>query len=312
MEANARTTTYKSCIFEEWAHHLTAEIGHHSSILLSQDIPFSSAMKVVQMGDVSVIELAGSSSIRLHRHQPQDRVVIWLPREGWVQEMINGEIVCAEPGSAMVCLPGDELIGETTSSLCGTSIALPFSLFGDLLAWRGFSIRHIAEGSEALSLLECAHELVAAFIHDSSVKQHLVEVLVDQLLFWKVCQDPDQSKNTRGPVERRAVVAAAREWMHARLKDSFRITDLAADLNLSSRSLQLCFREEIGRSPSEELQRLRFRMLRRNIELIPPFESSLEDLIHDCGLTFSSSTTRLYREWCGETPSQTSMRAHSS
>jgi hypothetical protein len=215
MEGNVRTTVHKSVVFEEWSDHLTATIGHHSSTPLSPEIPFSATMKVFEWDEVSVVQLSGSSSIRLHRHQPDDRVVIWLPVEGWVQERVNGEMRCAEPGTAMVFLPGDELVGETSRSLCGTSLILPRSRFGNLDSWKDCANRHISEGSEAISLLECAHELAEAFISDSSAKQHLVKALADQLLYWRICQYPHPEDNSYRPSERRAVIASAREWMGA-------------------------------------------------------------------------------------------------
>jgi AraC-like DNA-binding protein len=312
MEGNVRTTVHKSVVFEEWSDHLTATIGHHSSTPLSPEIPFSATMKVFEWDEVSVVQLSGSSSIRLHRHQPDDRVVIWLPVEGWVQERVNGEMRCAEPGTAMVFLPGDELVGETSRSLCGTSLILPRSRFGNLDSWKDCANRHISEGSEAISLLECAHELAEAFISDSSAKQHLVKALADQLLYWRICQYPHPEDNSYRPSERRAVIASAREWMHAHLQESFRMTDLAANLHLSTRYLQLCFREELGHSPSEEVQRLRFRRLRRNIGSIPLSQESVEGLFRDCGLNLTVTTTRHYRKWCGETLTQTWLRVHRS
>lgn len=310
MGGDLQTSVHKSLIFEEWAHHLSTAIGHHSSAPLSPEIPFSATMKVAQLSDVSMIKLAGSSSIRLHRYQPLDRILIWLPREGWVHERINGTTICAEPGTATIFLPGDELIGETTASLGGTSILLPLTMFGDLDSWTNLSSRHISEGSEAVSLLECAQEAAAAFFGDCPGKQYLIQALADQLEFWRLCQDPERAVVVQHPTERRALIASAREWMNAHLEESFRITDLAANLHLSPRSLQLCFRDQLGRSPSEELQRLRFRRLRERIGLSRAIQGSLEDLCRDCGLTFTANTMRHYRNWCGETPSQTWKRMH--
>ena len=89
-----------------------------------------------------MVVLEGRSSIRLHRHQAPGQVVLWLPQSGWVEETVNGRPLLAEPGTAMLCLPGDELQGDTTAVLKGVSLLMPASLLGDPDCWH---LSHVAQ-----------------------------------------------------------------------------------------------------------------------------------------------------------------------
>lgn len=295
------TTLLETREFEVWESHLSQAIGHHRSTLQTPGLPFFSRMQVTLGGGVSVVSLEGKSSVRLHRHQTMDQAVLWLPQIGWVEETLNGLPLVAEPGTAMLCLPGDELVGETSPYLQGCSVILPLSLLGDHDRWRGFPHRHLAQGSEVMTLLQIARELIATMAESHSDPAWLVTALADQLLFWRSLAEADPSDRILGPVERRHLLRRARDWMEAHLAQPFRISDVASALHVSTRSLQYCFREELGRAPLEEARRLRFRRLRQQLRTTPVDAATTEALFQACGLTFSSSCHRQYHRWCGET-----------
>lgn len=309
MGSAVSITQLNSSVFEEWQVHLEQAVGHHRSTLLTASIPFSSRMTLAQLGEVSIVALEGQSSLRLHRFQPSQRAVLWLPRQGWVEERLNGEALIAEPGSAMLCLPGDELLGETSPSLKGVSVVLPFALLGDPGHWQGFRPRHLAMGSESVSLISIAMELVASVLEGNPDSQHLVATLVDHLLFWRDLTRDAWADHSAAPVERRRLIARARDWMGDHLQHPFTVADLAEALHVSTRTLQACFRDELGHSPSLEARRLRFLRLRQQLRSCPAVPLQLEALFRDCGLPFTPQTRRLYRDWCGETPLQSLARA---
>jgi len=118
-------TTWSTRHFEEWEDQLSQAIGHHSSTLLTPEVPFCSNITVRQAEGVAAVSLEGESSLRLHRWQPPGQLLLWLPQQGWVQDRINGQQVLAEPGTAMLCLPGDELLGETRVILRGYPFFFP-------------------------------------------------------------------------------------------------------------------------------------------------------------------------------------------
>jgi hypothetical protein len=62
-------TTWSTRHFEEWEDQLSQAIGHHSSTLLTPEVPFCSSITVRQAEGVAAVSLEGKSSLRLHRWQ---------------------------------------------------------------------------------------------------------------------------------------------------------------------------------------------------------------------------------------------------
>jgi|GEM_PF-2941682 len=242
-------TTWSTRHFEEWEDQLSQAIGHHSSTLLTPEVPFCSSITVRQAEGVAAVSLEGKSSLRLHRWQPPGQLLLWLPQQGWVQDRINGQQVLAEPGTAMLCLPGDELLGETSRYLKGVSILLPSAGFGRSGSTGSLPGRHLAQGSEVVALIDTAHQLLAALRAGAPDAPWLAGLLADHLLFWRDLAKPPPSERSLGAVERRHQIRRARDWIEAHLHRPLRVTELADALHLSTRSLQFTFRQELGRSP---------------------------------------------------------------
>lgn len=289
---------------EAWEHHLSQAIGHHSSTLLTPEIPFFSRMSVMKAEGVTAVALEGQSCLRLHRWQPPGQLLLWLPRSCWVHERINGQPVLAEPGTAMLCLPGDELLGETTGSLRGVSILLPVEGLGPPSRWQELSRRHLEQGSEVVALVVTAQKLVAALAAEAPAATWLAGVLVEQLLYWRDLGQQPVSDRSLNAEERRLQIRRAMDWIDAHLHEPLWVTDLAEALHLSTRNLQFCFRQEPGHSPLEAIRRQRFRRLRQLLRTTPLDSGPLACVDQQCGLSDSAITRRQYGHWCGETPTQ--------
>jgi AraC-like DNA-binding protein len=309
MVAEITTSLSQTNLFEEWESQLSLAIGHHSSSLLTPDIAFSSTIEVTRSSEVSAVELIGYSSVRLHRHQPCDQVVLWLPRSGWVCETLNGHPLVAEPGTALLCLPGDELIGETTLCVKGVSVLLPASLLGCPAEWNGFSRRHLSSGSESVAVVQLGFELVSSLKDRRSDCSQLVQSLADQLIFWRHMDDQTAASAPSTGVDRRRLIAAAQDWFDAHLCQPVRVADIAVALHVSARHLQYCFCEELGHSPLAELRRIRFRKLRQLLLNSSEEYECVEALFASVGLAYTPVTRNQYQEWSGETPLQTRARA---
>jgi AraC-like DNA-binding protein len=283
--------------------------GHHRSTLLTPEVPFASRMQMMDAGEVAVVAIDGCSAIRLERSQPEDRVVLWLPRQGWVAERVNGEAVVAESGSAMLYLPGDELCGDTSLRLQGFSILLPFDQLGDPGAWSRCCQRHLEGGREVVALIETALDLVGRLRGGVGDPRFACSALAEQLLYWHDLRlDEAESGPRADAVDRRRLIRRARDWIDAHRAEPFRVSELAAALYVAPRTLQLAFREELGHPPLVEARRLRFRALRQALLAPAPSPRSLEVLLASHGLPCTPLTRRQYLEWCGETPQESRAR----
>ncbi len=109
--------------------------------------------------------------------------MLWLPESGWVDETVNGHPLLAEPGTAMFCLPGDELQGDTTPVLKGILLPMPASLLGDPDRWHGLSLHLLAHAYESMTAIHMALEIVSALRTTTDDLEQLVAVLADRFLY---------------------------------------------------------------------------------------------------------------------------------
>lgn len=109
----------------------------------------------------------------------------------------------------------------------------------------------------------------------------------------------------RGSTDRSAsadpIVGRALKHMAQHLADPGTISHLASTIHTSPATLLRRFKEFRGRSPGEELRRMR---LQRALELIRSTDWSFAEISVECGYGLQSALSRAVREATGHTPSQ--------
>jgi transcriptional regulator GlxA family with amidase domain len=104
-----------------------------------------------------------------------------------------------------------------------------------------------------------------------------------------------------------ARVRRAEEMMRSRLDEPLSIADLARDLGLSLRSLQLAFHAVHGEGPRARLNRIRLDLARaRLLRAAPP--ENVTTIALDCGFTHLGRFSEAYLRTFGERPSDTLAR----
>jgi AraC-like DNA-binding protein len=297
---------------------------HRSELLNSRDeqatLGFEAHLQVGHIGDIGVVAIEGAGRTRLDRHQAPGHAVLWLPLSGWVRETVNGEEVLAEPGMAMLCRPGLHLLGESSARLRGVSLLVP----SERLVAMGFSPAPMASspppvligsGPQARAVIDQALRLVALLGRSGSrgawSAEEETEHLLEALLTWEAAQSP--SLHDQPPPSRSAaVVAEAEAWMQAHLHQPLRVPDLARQLSLTPRSLQLAFQRELGCTPMQRLKRLRLQALHRLLERPELGAQPLQHLLAGVGLPGYGRTRAEFRDWCGSSPQELRHRALTS
>lgn len=287
---------------------------HRSDLLNSRDelgtLGFEAHLRAGRVADIGVVAIEGVGRTRLDRHQSAASVVLWVPLSGWVQETVNGTPLLAEPGMAMLCRPGQHLLGESSARLRGFSLLLP----AERLAALGFG-RPAAAGSPAPVLLGpgpqaravmAQAQRLAALVGCSAASgawqpEEEAERLLEALLDWEAVQSSG-SEALLPPSRSAAIVAEAEAWLQARLQQPLRIDDLARQLSLTPRSLQLAFQRELGCSPMQRLKRLRLQALHRLLQRPELGAQPLERLLQAVGLPGYGRIRAEFRAWCGSTP----------
>lgn len=111
--------------------------------------------------------------------------------------------------------------------------------------------------------------------------------------------------------ERPWIVARAEEVLHERALEPISITEVAAEVGVTVRALQLAFRRRRGCSPLQYLMKrrmelARLRMLNPMINAKP--RATVQSIIMECGIANAGSFAARYKAVYGELPSETLAR----
>ncbi len=290
--------------FSRWDAAVATTLGHHRSELLSTDEPFRARFRIGQLGGYGVLHLQERGRLRLSREQHHN-CVLWLPMRGMTQETINGETWLAEPGTGLLFVPGDRMVGETSLELEGLSILIPKELAH--LPGR-LGQRLLAQGPVEQAILASARQLAAAAAAQPLGAAHAADQLTDALQAWRIWHDQPPNRERITSRRRRDTIQQARQWMATRLGDRFELVELSDALGVSPRQLQYSFLQELGRSPMAEAKRLRVQQLRALLLDRSQNHRSIAELMAASGLIASGVTSADYRQWCGESPRQTRLK----
>lgn len=96
-------------------------------------------------------------------------------------------------------------------------------------------------------------------------------------------------------------VAAALDFLQNQAGESITIDDVVAQTDLSRRTLEIRFRKLVGRTPHEELRRLRIERVKR---LLIESEQSIADIAYATGFCSPTHLSQSFRTEVGKTPAQ--------
>lgn len=96
------------------------------------------------------------------------------------------------------------------------------------------------------------------------------------------------------------IVSRAMRWIAAHVRNEITISDVAEKVGVSRATLYRRFEEVMGKSPQDEITRLRIDYVKR---LLRETNLSLTEVSRNCGFSFSSHFTRYFKREVGMTPS---------
>ena len=287
--------------FEAWSLAVGVNLGEHRSDLDTSPETFCSRMAFGQSGSLKLLHIEGHGEVRLDRVQGEHAAVLWLPLQGTSQETINGTVVVAEPGMALLMRPGDVLKGRTSHHLEGLSILLPAERLAVDLP------RLLDMGAHHRALIAAAHRFAEGLAAGAAQGQVGADALLDQLEQWQLSVQAQLGGQHQPSTaaRRRNYVGEASAWMQEHLPSGFNIAQVATGIQVSVRTLQYAFLEETGQTPMAHAKRLRLRYLRALLQDPGNEARSIAELIQEAGLLACGATAADYRRYCGETPRQT-------
>ena len=247
-------------------------------------------MRTGAVEELAVLHLQGQGQVALVREQC-GHGGLWLPLQGLSHERINGEEHLAEPGTALLFHPGDQMQGLTSEGTCGVSILLPPS---------SLPVR------AARQLIDAAWQLVDCASQAHQGARFAAAALVDALQQWEEAPAAMDGGAGLSPDRRRRTVADACLWMAEHLTERFSVVELSRATHVSVRTLQYSFQQELGSTPMAQAKRLRLRRLLQDPDLAA---HTVTELMEQAGLLACGVTSADYRQWCGESPRRTRQRA---
>jgi len=284
-----------------WQAAVAKILGQHRSELLSASNQFQAHFRVGRVGSYSVLHLQGRGRLRLNREQ-REHSVLWLPLRGITAERINGQSWLAEPGTGLLCQPGDAMEGETSETLAGLSNLIPAELHRQ--PSRPVSPL-LAAGPLHQRILASARALAVAAALQFAGAEIAADQLTEVLREWTERQEQPLRRERITARRRRETVESARQWLATRLPERFSLQDLSRALAVSPRQLQYHFQQELGHSPMAEAKRLRLHRLRGLLLDRQRDNCSVAELMVASGLIASGVTSADYRRHFGESPRQT-------
>ena len=134
-----------------------------------------------------------------------------------------------------------------------------------------------------------------------------VEERFERLLIAFTCaQSRETSESYCQSIQRhRLLVHNAVEYMNTHMADSVRIRDLCVILSVSYTTLERAFVSVLGVTPHRYLSLARLSRARRLLLNANRQSTRVSDIAVDCGCVELGRFSRDYRQWFGETPSQT-------
>lgn len=290
--------------FSAWQEVVEHSLGHHRSHLLPHSPPFKALIRSGAIEEFGVLLLQGCGQVELLREQC-GHGVLWLPLQGWSQETLNGQELQAERGMGLLFRPGDVMQGRTSEEISGISILLPEHAWGAANGQASL----LQQGMAARQVIHAAWCLAEAAASARTGARFAAEALTDALQHWASEQARGQDHERISARKRHQTVAEACIWIDAHVGERFSVMELSQALQVSVRTLQYSFQQELGCTPMAHAKQLRLRRL-RHLLLDPNLAThSIAKLMERSGLLACGATAADYRQWCGETPSRTRQKA---
>lgn len=256
-----------------------------------------------------------------------NHTTVLLPMRGQLQARSRRAEHSCKPGAALLFGPNR----RTTRAVCedgerfdANVLLFPTAVLqanldsqasektGDLLE-TGVSLQR--EDPAGLPFLKFCDFLSCAIMSGSAAvgdRRHLqsMEVLLIELYGEFISQLAATAGSREALPAGARYVATAEEYMRANLTEPLTVSEIAAAIGVSPRSLQLAFREVRAAAPREILALMRLHLVHERLKS-DKTSAGVTEIALECGVANIGRFAKCYRESFGEKPSTTRRRARS-
>ncbi|MGO4583704.1 AraC family transcriptional regulator [Arthrobacter sp. 2RAF6] len=278
-------------------------------------------LRSLHRGDVGIEYLDYGADVRIDPQGLESFHLIQIPLEGHARMDVGSSTVDSSPRVATV-----------------PPVDRPFSMAWDqgtphlIVYVRRLALATIAEqvygeaASKALDLgysMNLATAAGRAFLrsvvelHDDMISETpvaapvfvrnlLVDTMLSRLLLAMDHTPPESGD--RNPDSESRLIRRFRELLERHASEDLAVPDMAENLGVSVRTLQLALRSETGATPSELLRRVRLDRAREMLLEAEPGEQTIISIAERCGFSHQGRFSALYLDTFGELPSESIRR----
>ena len=307
------------------AAELTRDVGNWNfEFMQLSPGTFRASGALLQLDGVSIERISMERTLLQRGFAPRDRLAVFIPGVGSGPIYAQGQLV--EAGQCATLMEGAQLEAISHEGYLDVGFELDFAACRPQLeALSGGSISLARGACIAAPGPAWTHDilgrvdwlLTAVMEHPQCLDDHRLRAsLTDHALAAMVQFDnspADVDATTRAArAGRRVAVRLARDYIHSRLSEPLRLSELCRQANLKIRSLEYGFREVTGLTPVAYIRSLRLNAVRSALQQKTSGpQRSISEIAMDVGFWHLSQFAGDYRRFFGETPTETRRLARS-
>jgi AraC-like DNA-binding protein len=296
------------------------QLASHSLSVTGSPAGFEAHLASGDVGAVRLLELDYGTDIRIRRGPVDDYIGIVIPLSGLVRMQVGGTTIVARPYRTMAIVGNDQPVDIRWSASARVVIARLdraglTNALGVLLPWTGPEPLRVASGAisgaEGFAIYGAVQMIARAFDEYGSpeaVPATQSRLLAQQMLVTTLLAVPHSlSARLQEPAAPAldAKVQAALRLVAAEQYADRTVLDLAAELGISLRALELGFRRELHTTPREYLRSSRLARVHEELARADMRRTTVSTVAYKWGFANHGRFARAYREMFGESPAQT-------
>ena len=304
------------------AHQKIAELFcRHDLVPQARGTSVDMKLRSLHRGDVGIEYLDYGAEVRINPEGLEDFHLVQIPLSGHALMKVGNDVVESSPKLATVP-PVDRPFSMTWDA--GTPHLI---VYVRRLALASVAEQLYGEGPQGgLNLgysMDLNGSLGRAFLrsvvelHDDMISEPgrgapafvqnlLADTMLSRLLM--AMENKPADGDVRNPGAESKLIRRFRELLDRHAAEDLAVPDMAENLGVSVRTLQLALRAEVGATPSELLRRVRLDRARERLLEAEPGQENIVSIAERCGFSHQGRFSAAYLETFGELPSETLRR----
>jgi AraC family ethanolamine operon transcriptional activator len=282
---------------------------------------FNADAAIVNLDGVYVARLATDQTLLQEGFSPPNTISMFMPAAGSSPVFAQAQLL--EAGQCVTMCPGASLEAVTHTNFIDIGVGFDLQACAKTLEWMGNGFGGVLTGTAIAApgqawiddMLYRVNWILSAAVeqpeglNNPEVRASLADLLLGAMVTFDGSPADIDSTTRAERASRRAAVQLARDYIHSRLSEPLRLSELCRHTGFKVRSLEYGFQEVTGLTPIAYVRSLRLNTVRRSLLNDANQRRSISEIAMDAGFWHLSQFSVDYRAFFGETPTQTRRRS---